>query len=160
MMPSLHRPVRAAAAVVLAAIVGLSSALAAGASQPRAHAAGPTPVSCKGTAKRTHSGRVLVAYKCTGIMVDRMKILANRKITYAKAKEEITRCTRNSARVVVCVESGVTSEVTEPSPAIIGVSGRLCPAHGKLKLHMVLTGRNEGEFDESARAEPVVKGPC
>ena len=159
-MPAVNRSISAAAAVALTTVLGLCAALGASAAQPRARAAGPTPVSCKGTAKRMHSGRVLVAYKCTGIMVDKMKILSNRKITYAKAKEEITTCTRRSARVVVCVESGVTSEVTEPSPAIIGVSGRVCPAHGKLKLHMVLTGRNEGEFDEAAKAEPVVKGPC
>lgn len=159
-MSSVNRPMRAAAAVLLASVVSLCAVLGASASPPRARAAGPTPVSCKATAKRKHSGRVLVSYKCTGIMVDTMKIVSNRKITYAKAKEEITRCTRRSARVVVCVESEVTSEVTEPSPAIIGVSGRLCPAHGKLRLQMVLTGRNEGEFDETANAEPAVKGPC
>jgi hypothetical protein len=151
---------RTAAVVALASVFALCAALGASASQPSARAAGPTPVSCKASAKRMHSGRVLVAYNCTGMMVVTMKIVSNRKITYAKAKEEITTCTRKSARVVVCVEAGVTSEVTEPSPAIIGVSGRLCPAHGKLKLKMSLTGRNEGEFDEEAKAEPVVKGPC
>src|SRR5271166_3762867 len=126
-MAIINRPTRAAVAVVLVSIVGLSAALSANASPPRGHSAGSTPVSCKGSAKRTHSGRVLVHYRCTGIMVEQMKIVSNRKITYAKAKEEITTCTRKSARVVVCVEAGVTSEVTEPSAAIIGVSGRLCP---------------------------------
>jgi hypothetical protein len=159
-MTILNSSARAAAAGVLVAIVGLAGALSASASSPRARAAGSTPVSCKASAKRMHSGRVLVDYKCTGIMVEQMKITSNRKITYAKAKEEITTCKRRSARVVVCVESGVTSEVTEPSAAIIGVKGRLCPARGRLKLHMVLTGSNETEFDEEAKAEPAVKGPC
>ncbi len=159
-MVSASSPVRVAAAVLLVSIVGLCAALSASASKSHALAAGPTPVSCKGTAKRIHSGRMLVAYKCKGIMVDEMEIRSNRRITYAKATEEITTCARRSARIVVCVESEITSEVTEPSAAIIGVRGRLCPAHGQLKLRMVLTGRNEGEFDEAAKAELAIKGPC
>ena len=93
-------------------------------------------------------------------MVERMKIVANRKITSVRAKEEITSCVRPSAKVAECTESGVTSEVTEPTPAILGFKGRLCPAHGRLKLRMVLTGRLEAEFETEAKSEPAVKGPC
>ncbi len=154
-------PVRLAAAVALISIAGSLCATGAGAAESPARAAGtPSPATCKGTAKRLHSGRVLVGYFCSGIMVARMKIVSNRKITYARAKEEISTCTRPSTRVAECYESEITSEVTEPTAAIIGVNGRLCPAHGKLKLRLVLTGRSETESEEEAKSEVAVKGPC
>jgi hypothetical protein len=158
---SVNAPIKVAVAVALILIAGSLGASYAGAAQSPARASGTSStVACKGTAKRLHSGRVRVDYSCTGIMVDRMKIVSNRKITYAKAEEEISTCIRPSARVAECYESGVTSEVTEPSAAIIGVSGRLCRSHGNLNLRLVLTGRNEAEFDEEAKSEVAVKGPC